>query len=146
LKRVCPALLAAAAAALLVPAAPAAAAPCVAKLSAPTHHPTAGKRWPVVVTCRTRSGRAVRATATYKFLYNGQVVRTAYPSPNADPNSKCSREGTCRKTPYPFTGRMRDATFTWPRRAVGFPLTLRVVVRVKGKGSVNLDYAVKVHR
>jgi hypothetical protein len=146
LKQRCAALPVIIAAAFLVPAAPAAAAPCVAKLSAPGHHPKAGARWPVVVTCRTRSGRAVRATATYKFLYNGQVVRTAYPSPHADPNSKCSKEGTCRHTPYPFKGRMRDGTFIWPRRAVGFPLTLRVVVTVRGKGSVNLDYAVKVHR
>lgn len=139
--------MAALAVALLAPAAPAAAAPCpVAHLSAPTHHPTAGKRWPITVTCRTRSGKGIRATATYQFVYNGQVVATRYPSPNADPNSKCSKAGTCRHSPYPFKGRMHDGTFTWPRRAVGIPLTLRVVVRVKDKGSVNLDYAVKVHR
>ena len=146
MKRVCPALAALVAVAAFVPAAPAAAAPCVAKLRAPTHHPKAGKLWPVVVTCRTPSGKPVRATAKYQFLYNGQVVRTAYPSPNADPNSTCSRNGDCRHTPYPFKGRMRDGTFIWPRRAVGVPLTLRVVVHVRGKGSVNLDYAVKVHR
>jgi hypothetical protein len=146
LKRLCPALPVVLAAAFLVPAAPAAAAPCVAKLSAPGHHPKAGKFWPITVTCRTRSGKAVRATATYQFVYNGQIVATRYPSPKADPNSKCSKAGTCRHSPYPFTGRMHDPTFTWPRRAVGIPLTLRVVVRVRGKGSVNLDYAVKVHR
>jgi hypothetical protein len=133
--------------AFLVPAAPAAAAACpVAHLSAPTHHPKAGARWPITVTCRTRSGKGIRATATYQFIFNGQVVATRYPSPKADPNSKCSKAGTCRHSPYPFTGRMRDSTFTWPRRAVGIPLKLRVVVRVRGKGSVNLDYAVKVRR
>ena len=147
MKRACPALLAALAVAILVPAAPAAAAPCPsAHLSAPTHHPKAGKRWPVTVTCRRRSGKGIRATATYQFIYNGQVVRTAYPSPKADPNSACSKAGTCRKTPYPFTGRMRDGTFTWPARAVGIPLKLRVVISVRGKGSMHLDYAVKVHR
>jgi len=149
LKRVCPALLPVVlAGAFLVPAAPAAAAAAcpVAHLSAPTHHPKAGARWPITVTCRTRSGKGIRATATYQFVYNGQVVATRYPSPKADPNSKCSKAGTCRHSPYPFTGRMRDATFTWPRRAVGIPLKLRVVVRVRGKGSTNLDYAVKVHR
>jgi hypothetical protein len=139
--------LATVAVALLAPAAPAAAAACpVAHLSAPTHHPKAGARWPITVTCRTRSGKGIRATATYQFIYNGQVVATRYPSPKADPNSACSKAGTCRHSPYPFTGRLRDGTFTWPRRAVGIPLRLRVVVRVKGKGSVNLDYAVKVHR
>jgi hypothetical protein len=147
LKRACPALLTALAVALLAPAAPAAARPCgQAKLTAPTHHPKAGKLWPVTVACRTRSGKAIRATATYQFLYTGQVVHTAYPSPNANPKSACSKAGTCRHSPYPFRGRMRDGTFVWPRRAVGFPLTLRVVIRVRGKGSMHLDYAVKVHR
>jgi opacity protein-like surface antigen len=147
LKRACPALLAAVAVALLAPAAPAAAASCpVAHLSAPTHHPKAGARWPITVTCRTRSGKGIRATATYQFVYNGQVVATRYPSPKADPNSACSKAGTCRHSPYPFTGRFRDGTFTWPRRAVGIALKLRVVIRVRGKGSMNLDYAVKVHR
>jgi hypothetical protein len=129
--------------AVVLPGAVAQAAPCNATLKVPGHHPKAGTRWPVTVTCR-RSGKAVRATATYQFLYNGQVVATRYPSPNADPDSKCSRAGTCRKSPWPFTGRFRDSTFTWPRRAVGFPLTFRVVVRVRGRGKVNLDYAVKV--
>jgi hypothetical protein len=147
LKRACPALLAAVAVALLAPAAPAAAAPCpVAHLSAPTHHPKAGALWPITVTCRTRSGKGIRATATYQFVYNGQVVATRYPSPKANPNSACSKAGTCRNSPYPFTGRLRDGTFTWPRRAVGIPLKLRVVIRVRGKGSMNLDYAVKVRR
>jgi hypothetical protein len=146
LKRLCPALFAVLAAAILVPTAPAAAAPCVAHLSAPTHHPKAGKLWPITVTCRTRSGKAVRATATYQFVYNGQVVATRYPSPNANPNSKCSKAGTCRHSPYPFRGRLHDGTFTWPRRAVGIPLKLRVLLRVAGKGSMHLDYAVKVHR
>jgi hypothetical protein len=142
-----PALLALGAAAILVPAASASAAPCPsAHLSAPTHHPKAGARWPVTVTCRTRSGKGIRATATYQFVYNGQVVATRYPSPNANPNSPCSKAGTCRKTPYPFTGRMRDTTFSWPALAAGQPLKLRVVIAVRGKGSMHLDYAVRVHR
>lgn len=146
MKRSSPALPVVLAAVFLVPAAPAAAAPCVAHLSAPGHHPKAGALWPITVTCRTRSGAPVRATATYQFVFNGQVVATRYPSPKADPDSKCSRDGTCRHSPYPFKGRMRDGTFRWPARAVGVPLKLRVVVRVRGKGSVNLDYAVRVHR
>ena len=143
LKRACPALLAAAAVAVLVPAAPAAAGPC--KLRAPTHHPKANKRWPITVSCYTASGRALRATAVYQFVYNGQVVATRWPSPHADPNSACSKNGTCRHTPYPFTGRFRDGTFTWPRRSVGISLTFRVVVRVRHGGTYNLNYAVRVH-
>jgi hypothetical protein len=145
LKRACPALLTVVALALLAQAAPASAAACpVARISAPTHHPKALARWPITVTCRTKSGRGIRATATYQFLFAGQVEATRYPSPRANPNSKCSKAGTCRHSPYPFTGRMRDGTFSWPRRAIGVPLTLRVVIRVSGRGITNLDYAVKV--
>lgn len=127
-------------------AVPASAASFKATLHVPTHHPKANARWPVVVTARTSSGKALRATATYQWLYNNQVVATRYPSPNVNPNSKCSRAGTCRHSPWPFTGKMRDATFTWPARSVGFALTFRVVVTVKGRGSQKLNYAVRVHR
>ena len=144
MKRACPALLTAFVVALLSAVPASAAGPC--KLSAPTHHPKAGKRWPVTVRCYTASGAALRGTAKYQFIYNGQVVHTAYPSPNADPNSKCSRDGNCRKSPYPFKGRMYDPTFIWPRRAVGFPLKLRVVVKLRSGRTYNLDYAVTVHR
>jgi hypothetical protein len=133
-------------AALLLSASGAQAAPFAATLKATTHHPKAGKFWPITVTARSSSGKALHATATYQFVLNGSVVATRYPSPKADPRSKCSQDGTCRKTPYPFRGRMHDPTFTWPARAVGVDLTLRVVVVVKGKGRVNLDYAVRVHR
>jgi hypothetical protein len=133
-------------AALLLPAGSAQAAPFVAKLKAPNHNPKAERFWPITVTARTSSGKALRATATYQFVFNGSVVATRYPSPKADPKSKCAREGTCRKTPYPFRGRLHDGTFTWPARAIGIDLTFRVVVVVKGKGRVNLDYAVRVHR
>ena len=131
----------------LVPGGAAGAAkPCVATIKAPGHRPKANRLWPVTVTCRTPSGKPVKATATYQFVYQGQVVATRYPSPKADPKSPCSRAGTCRHSPYPFKGRMRDGTFIWPRRSVGFPLTLRVVVTVAHKGSLNLDYAVKVRK
>src|SRR5689334_22296543 len=133
-------------AALVMPAASAQAAPFNAKLKAPTHSPKAGKLWPITVTARSNSGKALRATATYQFVYNGSVVATRWPSPKAPASSKCSKEGNCRKTPYPFTGRLRDPTFQWPARAVGIDLTFRVVVAVKGKGHVNLDYKVRVHR
>jgi hypothetical protein len=137
---------AAAIAALLLPATGAQAAPFAATLKAPTHSPKAGKLWPITVTARTSSGKALRATATYQFVFNGSVVATRYPSPKAPASSKCSKEGTCRKSPYPFIGRLHDPTFQWPARAVGIDLTFRVVVSVKGKGKVNLDYKVRVHR
>jgi hypothetical protein len=131
---------------MLLPASTASAASFVATISAPTHHPKANRLWPVTVTARTRSGRPLHATATYQFVFQGQVVQTRYPSPNANPSSACSKAGTCRHSPWPFYGRMRDGTFAWPARAAGIPLTLRVVVTVKGRGTVRLDYAVRVRR
>jgi hypothetical protein len=131
----------------LVPASTArAAAPCVATLRAPTHHPKAGRPWPITVTCRTAAGAPMRATAVYQFVFQGQVVATRYPSPNANPRSACSKAGTCRHAPWPFRGRMYDPTFEWPARAVGIPLTLRVVVNVPGRGTLRLNYAVRVSR
>lgn len=125
------------AAAVALPAASADAASFVAHLHAPDHHPKAGsKHWRITVTARTRSGRALHAKAVYKFLFRGRVVSTQYPNPGHPKGGK---------RPYSFTGRYRD-TILWPRRAVGIPLTFRVIVSVKGKGSVHLDWKVVVHR
>jgi hypothetical protein len=124
----------------------AAATPFVATLKATTHNPKANAAWPITVTVRSHSGRSLRATATYQFVYNGQVVATRYPSPKADLHSKCNQEGTCRHSAYPFTGRLRDPTVTWPARSAGIALKFRVVVKVKGLGTRNLDYPVRVRR
>jgi hypothetical protein len=132
--------------ALLVAAPTASAAPFRATLKAGTHHPTANRFWPITVTARSNSGAALRATATYQFVFQGQVVATRYPSPTANPKSACSKAGTCRKSPWPFRGSFRDPTVTWPSRSAGIPLTFRVIVAVSGKGTVKLDYAVRVRR
>lgn len=130
-------VLACAVAMLALPAASAPAAQFVAHLHAPNHRPKAGaKNWRITVTARTPSGRKLHAKAVYKFLFHGRVVSTQYPNPGH------SKGG---KRPYSFTGRYSD-TILWPRRAVGIPLTFRVVVTVRGKGSVNLNWNVVVHR
>jgi hypothetical protein len=138
--------LAAGALALVVAAPATSATPFVARLKAGTHHPKANAAWPITVTVRSSSGKALRATATYQFVFNGQVVATRQPSPNSPLKAKCTKDGTCRKTPWPFTGRFHDATVTWPARSAGVALTFRVVVKVKGMGTKNLDYAVRVRR
>jgi hypothetical protein len=132
-----------AAAAVLAPAQAAPAASFRAHLSAPTHHPRACHRWKITVTARTASGRALRATAVYKFLFQGQVVSTQYPSPRS--RASCTSAAR-RHSPWPFTGRFTDSTIMWPRRSVGIPLTFRVVVRVAHRGTKNLDYRVRVRR
>jgi hypothetical protein len=121
--------------ALLVPAAPASAASFRAHLEAPGHHPKAGKNWTIKVTVRSPSGKALRATAFYQFLFNGQVVSTQYPSPHGPPRHK----------PYHFKGSYRDPIL-WPKRSVGYPLTFRVVVHVRHRGTKHLDYKVRVRR
>jgi nucleoside-diphosphate-sugar epimerase len=124
-------------AALLLTAGPASAAAFKATLKAPNHSPRAGaKDWRITVTATSSSGRPVRAQAVYKFLYNGQVVSTQNPWPG---------HSTGGRSPFHFTGRYSD-DILWPARSGGYPLTLRVVVSVAGKGSINLDWKVRVVR
>ena len=130
---------------LLVPASVAEAASFVARLKAPGHHPKAGKRWTIKVSARTRSGKPVRARAYYQFLYGGQVVSTQYPSPRSRPG-QCPGGSGCRRSPYPFRGSYRDPTIVWPRRAVGYRLTFRVVVKTKTRGTRKVGYWVRVRR
>jgi hypothetical protein len=131
--------------ALAIPVSTADAASFVARLKAPGHHPTVGKRWPITVSARTRSGRPLRATAYYQFLYGGQVVSTQYPSPHSRPG-QCPGGDSCRHSPYPFRGRYRDRTIVWPARAVGYRLVFRVVVHARGRGTKKLNYWVRVRR
>jgi hypothetical protein len=111
----------------------------VARLEAPNHNPTAGKLWYITVSARTASGRPLRATAYYEYRYNGQKVATRNPSPN-DP-----RDSSGGPRPWAFKGSYRDGIL-WPKRAAGIPLTFRVVVKVKGMGTRNLDWKVVVRR
>lgn len=124
-------------AATAVPATAAQAAPFKATLKTPSTQPRVNKHWKITVTARSNSGKPLRATAKYQFLYDGQVVSTQYPDPGHD----VSR----RHSPYPFTGKYTDSLL-FPARARGFPLTFRVVVTVKGKGTINLDKAVRVRK
>jgi len=136
---------------VLVPAADASAAGFKVTLRAPNHSPKAckyfpgknasrcaSKIWRLTVTARTSSGKALHASAYYQFLYNGQKVSTQYPSPRS-PYSNTAH------TPWPFTGQFTDRII-WPERSVGFPLTLRVVVSVRGMGTEHADWTVKVRR
>jgi hypothetical protein len=95
-----------------------------ATLSVPGHYPRAGRSWPVTVTA-SYNGRAVTANVRYLFLYGGQVVS--------------------RQSNYRFHGHFTDRAFTWPARAVGYPLTFRAVVS-SSRGSRKLDYWVRVRR
>jgi hypothetical protein len=126
------------AALLLITAAPANA--FVAHLHAPSHHPKVNKPWRIKVTARSRSGKALHAKASYKFVYHGQVVATRYPSPH---NTSCPNRGE-RHKPWRFKGSYKD-TICWPKRSVGIRLKFRVVVKAHHHKK-NLDYKVRVKK
>ena len=93
----------------------------VATMHAGTHSPRVGQPWPVRFTV-TRGGSGVVASVGYEFLFGGQVV--------------------ARRSHYTFRGHFSDIV-QWPASAVGYPLTLRAVVRAAG-ATINLDYPVQV--
>jgi hypothetical protein len=121
---------------LLMVAVPAEAGAWAVHLKAPTHHPHAGKRWRFKVTARKRSGKPLHASARYKYLYNGQVVATRYPAPHADGRGH-------RHKPWHFYGHYKDVT-RWPKRAIGYKITFRVVVKAKHRGRKHTDYRIRV--
>jgi hypothetical protein len=102
-----------------------------AKMTVPTHTPKARKAWPVKIVARTASGRRLRGTVQYHFIYRGQVVSTA----------GCIAG---KPDPCPFNGTYRDVV-RWPVRAVGIRLTFQATVRTK-LGTKNLNWWVKVRR
>jgi hypothetical protein len=126
------------AAALLIPAATAQA--FAARLRAPGHHPHAGKPWRIKVSAHRKNGRPMHASAYYQFLFNGNVVRTCAARPHARNHRKCPHGH-----PYRFFGSYRD-TLIFPKRAVGVPLTFRVVVHGRHAGTKKLNYKVKVRK
>lgn len=133
--------------ALLVGAASASAAPFVATFHAPNHAPKAGKNWPVTVTAKSKSGKKLRATALYEIVepISGYVCKEGPDPGHPSKTAKCGA-GPRGSKPWPFFGVMRDPTFIWPSRSLGIKLILRTVVTVKGLGTVNLNWNVKVHR
>jgi hypothetical protein len=92
-----------------------------ALLHAGTHHPKVDRPWPLRLTV-TRGGHAARASLSYEYLFNGQVV--------------------AHRSHFTFTGHFSDI-FRWPSSAVGYPLTFRAVI-VSGAARIDLDYPVQV--
>jgi hypothetical protein len=108
-------------------AAPASAS-IVAHLSAPTHTPTAGERWPIRITAHDRSGHRVHGHVRYAYIYKGEVVNRGEP-----------------KGDKHFVGIFEDHHLAWSKRTIGLELTFRAIVD-SPKGQANLDYDVKVER
>lgn len=112
---------------LLATAAPAqapAANRLVAHLYAKSHHPRVNKPFPIRITATDPSGRPVRATVDYQYLYGGQIV--------------------ARRSHYRFKGTFRDS-LVFPAASVGYRLTFRAVIK-SAIGNRNLDWWVEVKR
>lgn len=106
------------------PATAAARPPFVARLYAPGHHPHADHRWPITITARTHGGKRLSGRVSYEYLYGGRVVS--------------------RQSNYRFrNGRFHDSSFVWPKRAIGYHLTFRPVIRTR-LGVVRIPYWVVV--
>lgn len=93
-----------------------------------THRPKEKRNWWVTVTA-SYGGKAVRARAFYQFLFQGQLVNTQYVNGHRN---------------FTFVGHYRD-NLNFPPNAVGYPLTVRVLVSAHGR-TVYLPYAVQVTR
>jgi hypothetical protein len=95
-------------------------------LKTPDTPPKAGSLWPITVTARTASGAPVDGTVSYAFLLGGQVV--------------------ARRPAVP--GKLRAGVYhdelEFPAEAVGYPLTLEVIVTARGRtGSVRRSVQVQ---
>jgi hypothetical protein len=94
-----------------------------ATIHAGSHVPRVGRVWPLHFAVLS-SGRPVKATVSYEYLFDGQVV--------------------AHRAHYTFIGHFSDV-FRWPSSAVGYPLTFRAAITSQG-ATINLDYPVKVTR
>jgi hypothetical protein len=99
--------------------------PVHATLTAANHSPVVGKNWPYAVHVTNASGKPLPGTVRVQFTFSGHVVGTDHPPVHA------LKYGTWKDT------------LQFPRAAVGFPLTFRVVVHT-GAGSVTLNWPVSV--
>ncbi len=86
-----------------------------ASLHGQGHAPTPGKLWHYSVLATNRSGKALSGKVETEFVFNGVVV--GHESPPTHPLKN---------------GRLDDKV-TFPARAVGIPLTFRVVVQTRGR-------------
>ena len=91
------------------------------------HNPRAGQNWNYSVLATDASGNALSGTVETEFAFNGTVVGRESPAT------------------HPLKNGRLDDILTFPARAVGFPLSVQVVVHTSA-GSVTLDWPVKTRR
>jgi len=91
------------------------------------HHPKVGKNWTYTVTATDANGRKLSGTETTEYVYGGEVVG------HENPTNVHFRNGYYRDT------------IQFPATAVGYPLSVRVVIHTN-RGSITLDWAVTVQQ
>jgi hypothetical protein len=104
------------------------------KLYAPRgHHPKVGN-YPIKVVARSPAGKPISGGHVfYQFLFGTSIVscQTVGPKP-------------AKYKPRFTRGVFRDV-LAWPKRSVGYPIKLRVVVKTS-YGLKNIDYAIRVRK
>jgi hypothetical protein len=103
---------------------PAAARQISVRLTTPPSEPEAGRLWPITVTARGSTGAQVSGTVSYAFLFGGAVV--------------------ARRPGGPMRGGIFHDKLEFPARALGYPLTLEVIVQAAGqRGSTSRSVSVR---
>lgn len=98
-----------------------------AVFTAPNHSPIVGKPWPYSVHVTDASGHPLSGTVKIQFTFSGQVVGTDHPPV------------------HPVKRGVWHDTLTYPKAAVGEPITLQAVVHTSA-GSVTLNWPVTVRQ
>lgn len=99
--------------------------PVRATLHGADHAPIAGKPWPYYVRVTDAAGSPLSGTVEIEFTFGGQVV------------------GRDSPPTHPIKHGLWHDNLTYPKQAVGQPLTLQAVVHTS-KGSVTLGWPVTV--
>jgi hypothetical protein len=97
--------------------------PVHATFTAPNHNPKAGSAWPYSVHVTDAAAHPLSGTVRIQFTFGGQVV------------------GTDKPPVHPVKNGQWHDNLTFPKAAVGQPITLQAVVHTSA-GSVTLNWPV----
>jgi hypothetical protein len=98
-------------------------------ITAPTHHPRAGAKWPVTIRAVNGYGQQVHGTVTMRIVFNGAPVGKV-------DNGRVYRFfGTWREKP--------GQEITWPKASRGQPLEFEAIVKAQHK-TVKKTFAITV--
>ena len=85
-------------------------------LSAPTHHPSVGAPWPIVIQARDSAGAPLQAEVRYEFLFAGRWWRGAPTIGSGEPSTTASAGRLARWGAAHLPGRRHHAARDAPAR------------------------------